>query len=198
MRVKRSLSVTAATALVLAVGLLSSAQTIDNSSSKIRIENFGCINENLYRGAEPSLRDLENLKEIGVKTIIDLQREGRSDEQRQAESLGLKFYRIGMSTTSKPSPQQIEEFLKIVDDPANQPVFMHCHGGRHRTGLMSAVYRMTHENWTADRAYVEMKQYQFEKGFGHGALKRYVYDYYTQLEPSVSGQQTTKAAVSSR
>jgi hypothetical protein len=36
---------------------------------------------------------------------------------------------------------------------------------------------MTHDGWSAERAYSEMKQYGFESGFGHGGLKDYVYDY---------------------
>ena len=48
-----------------------------------------------------------------------------------------------MTTRMVPTPDQIVEFLRIVNDPANQPVFVHCWGGRHRTGVMTAIYRMT-------------------------------------------------------
>jgi protein tyrosine/serine phosphatase len=68
-----------------------------------------------------------------------------------------------------------------VNDPANQPVYVHCQGGRHRTGVMTAVYRLTHDGWNADRAFSEMKEYEFAKGLGHGALKQFVYDFYTTL-----------------
>src|SRR5262249_49324783 len=57
-------------------------------------------------------------------------------------------------------------------------------GGRHRTGTMTAVYRMTQDGWTADRAYQEMKQYKFEGFPSHPTLKRFVYDYYTQIAKS--------------
>jgi tyrosine-protein phosphatase SIW14 len=96
----------------------------------------------------------------------------------------MKFHRIGMSDKSQPSAEQAELFLKIVNDPANQPVFIHCKGGRHRTGAMTAIYRITNDGWSADKAYQEMKQYDFEYGMGHGALKHYVYNFYSQLDPS--------------
>lgn len=86
----------------------------------------------------------------------------------------------GLSSSARPTSEQAQQFLKLVDDPSNQPVFIHCHGGRHRAGAMTAIYRMTHDGWSADQAYAEMKQYEFDKGFGHGALKDYVYDYYGQ------------------
>jgi tyrosine-protein phosphatase SIW14 len=94
----------------------------------------------------------------------------------------MKFYRIGMSDSRQPSAEQAELFLKIVNDPANQPVFVHCLGGRHRTGAMSAIYRITHDGWSADQAYLEMKRYDFEYGMGHGSLKRYVFNFYSQIE----------------
>jgi protein tyrosine/serine phosphatase len=48
-----------------------------------------------------------------------------------------------------------------VDDPANQPVYVHCVGGRHRTGVMTAIYRMIDDKWTPDRAFQEMKSYKY-------------------------------------
>ena len=149
-------------------------------SLQSRIDNFGCINPNLYRGAQPRASDYADLAKMGVKTVIDLQRDGERDEQRLVESAGMKFYRIGLRDDAWPTSEQARTFLKIVDDPGNQPVFIHCHGGRHRAGAMTAIYRITHDGWDANRAYAEMKQYGFEKGIGHGTLKDYVYDYYSQ------------------
>jgi tyrosine-protein phosphatase SIW14 len=102
-----------------------------------------------------------------------------------------------MTTTDRPDPQTTAQFLKIVNDPANEPVFVHCHGGRHRTGVMTAIYRLTHDGWTADRAYAEMNEYEFGKGFGHGALKEYVYDYFAGVdrEHPGNGKEPVKATV---
>ena len=93
----------------------------------------------------------------------------------------MKFYRIPMTTSDRPSDQAVAEFLKLVTNPANLPVYVHCQGGRHRTGVMTAVYRMTQDGWTADQAYAEMKQYKFEGFPGHPELKRFVYDTYDQI-----------------
>jgi protein tyrosine/serine phosphatase len=177
----RFLSAAAITAL--AVALLTVAQAAQrNGSPKTRISNFGCINEHFYRGAQPNAKDFDGLAAMGVKTVVDLQQDGERNEQQMVESAGMKFYRIGLSDSSWPSPDNAEQFLRIANDPANQPVFVHCHGGRHRAGIMTAIYRMTHDGWTADRAYAEMKQYGFESGFGHGSLKDYVYGYYAGLD----------------
>ena len=69
-----------------------------------------------------------------------------------------------MTTHQPPTPEVINTFLQMVRDPANQPVYVHCVGGRHRTGVMTAVYRMTQERWTAEQAFSEMKQSQVRAG----------------------------------
>ena len=184
MRVNRNFSRTLSAAAIAALALasLTVAQAAHrNGSQKTRISNFGCINETFYRGAQPKGRDYDDLAAMGVKTVIDLQEDGERNEQQMVEGAGMKFYRIGLSDSSWPSRDKPEQFLKIVNDPSNQPVFVHCHGGRHRAGIMTAVYRMTHDAWTAERAYAEMKEYGFESGFGHGGLKDYVYDYYAGM-----------------
>jgi protein tyrosine/serine phosphatase len=89
----------------------------------------------------------------------------------------MNFIRIPMTTHAAPTPEQVAQFLKLVDDPANQPVYVHCQGGRHRTGVMTAIYRIAREGWTADRAFAEMKQYKFGADILHSEFKRFVYAY---------------------
>jgi protein tyrosine/serine phosphatase len=185
MRAFRRLSVlsTSTTSVIIAFTVITAAQSAQTrKNSNIQIKNFGCINENFYRGAQPKDKDYADLAAMGVKTVIDLQREGSSTEQSLVEAQGMKFFRIPMSDKNQPSGDQAELFLKIVNDPENQPVFVHCAGGRHRTGAMSAIYRITHDGWSADRAFEEMKHYDFEYGMGHGSLKTYVYAFYSQVE----------------
>ena len=193
----------ASLALILSLAALSTAQSpLNDRISKIQIENFGRINENYYRGAQPKKNDYPDLAALGVKAVVHLRREGIADEAAIVESLGMRFYRIGLSSKSKPSSEDVTRFLAIVNDPANQPVFVHCHVGRHRTGVMTAIYRLAIDDWTADRAYAEMKQYKFEKGFlqgfFHTELKNYVYDYYGQLSRQNAASATQKTAASSQ
>jgi protein tyrosine/serine phosphatase len=145
--------------------------------SRIRIDNFGQINATYYRGEQPDGRDYADLAAIGIKTVIDLQADGDSNEPRFVEAAGMKFYRIPMTTHVPPTSQQLASFLQIVNDPAQQPVYVHCKGGRHRTGVMTAAYRMEKDGWTPDQAFQEMKRYKFGADFLHPEFKRFVYGY---------------------
>jgi protein tyrosine/serine phosphatase len=187
MGMKRMLVSRYAPILVIALSLAGPARAETNLAAKlanIHINNFGQINDNYYRGAQPERRDYADLAALGVKTVIDLTEDGRSEEKGLVQAAGMKFYRIPMTTTDRPSSAKITQFLKLVNDPANQPVFVHCQGGRHRTGVMTAVYRMTRDGWNPEQAYQEMKQYNFEGFPGHPVLKSFVYDYYTHIEDS--------------
>ena len=157
------------------------AQGTDRSAvanlSRIRIGNFGQVNANYYRGEQPEGRDYADLAALGIKTVIDLQEDGEANETSLVEAAGMKFYRFPMNTHVPPTSAQLAKFMEIVNDPAQQPVYVHCKGGRHRTGVMTAVYRMEQDGWTADRAFGEMKRYRFGADFLHPEFKRYVYSY---------------------
>jgi protein tyrosine/serine phosphatase len=146
-------------------------------NSRIHIGNFGKVNDTYYRGAQPRGSDYKDLAALGVKTVIDLQVDGPSNEGGAVKAAGMNFYRIGMTTSKAPTDAQIAQFFEIVSNPANQPVYVHCAGGRHRTGTMTALYRMTYDGWTSQQAYNEMKQYHFEGWPDHPVLRNYVYAY---------------------
>jgi len=163
--------------LAIALALPAAAQNLSN----IRIDNFGRVNTNYFRGAQPEGRDYADLAAIGIKTVIDLTQDGNPSESSVVQHEGMKFFRIPMTTHETPSAEKLSQFLKLVNDPANQPVYVHCQGGRHRTGVMTAVYRMTNDRWTADRAFAEMKQYKFGADFLHPEFKSFVYSYPTEM-----------------
>jgi len=186
-RLKTRLARVSATALVIGLALASplparaanedsAARTVD--VAKIRIDNFGQINPTYYRGSQPKGRDYADLAALGIKTLIDLtDDDGEADEKSMTERAGMKHVQIPMTTREPPTPAQLTTFLNIVNDPANQPVYVHCVGGRHRTGVMTAVYRMTKDEWTADQAYKEMKRYKFGADFLHPEFKTFVYGF---------------------
>ena len=149
--------------------------------SGVKISNFGVVDGRIFRGAQPKGQDFADLKAVGVQTIIDLREDARQDSRAEAEAAGLKYVNIPLVDKQTPTAENAADFLKAIDDPANGVVYVHCAGGRHRTGSMIAVYRMTHDGWSLDQAYKEMLDYDFYTSGGHGGFKTFVEDYAKHL-----------------
>jgi tyrosine-protein phosphatase SIW14 len=151
------------------------------AGSAVHIDNFGRVDATLYRGSQPQGQDYADLKALGVKTIINLTSDDADPNERaMTERAGMSYIQIPMTTHTAPTTEQLAEFLRIVNDPASQPVYVHCVGGRHRTGVMTASYRMTHEGWSAEQAFNEMKQDKFGADFLHPEFKQFVYNYHPE------------------
>src|SRR5712664_966975 len=175
--------ISVAVAIVMAIGSAAFAKGhSDPAFSNIHIRNFGKMDNRFYRGAQPDESDYKDLKALGVKTVIDLQDHPTSYEKRDVEALGMRYVNIPMSDSSYPKEQQIAAFLSLVNDSATGKFFAHCAGGRHRTGVVGAIYRFTVDHWNYDQAYAEMKDYDFYTRWGHGDMKKYVDDYWQRIQ----------------
>lgn len=152
--------------------------TSPKSFPNIKIKNFGKMDDFFYRGAQPKPDDYKALAGLGIKTIIDLRDDPTSYEKVEAEKLGIKYVNIPMSDKEKPSDDKIVAFFDIAHNAENMPIYVHCIGGRHRTGLIGAVYRFDKYKWDYDNAYQEMKNYDYYSRWGHGDIKEYVQEYY--------------------
>lgn len=159
-----------------------SSSTAQKVVTPPRIKNFGQVNDNYFRGSQPNLAQLSALKAMGVKTIIDLRRDFVPEERQWAKELGLNYFNLPLKPQQPATKQQTKYFLQLANDPANAPVYVHCKGGRHRTGALTAVYRITHDGWTAEQAFAEMKKYDFDDGLlgGPPKQKQFVFDFYKQ------------------
>jgi tyrosine-protein phosphatase SIW14 len=169
-------------ALIFALSVVSVAQEKEQSSSNVKIKNFGQMDERFYRGARPKDNDFKALAAMGIKTVIDLTDNSREYEQPAAEAAGLKYINIPMEDKSSPDIAQIDEFLKVANDPETGKFFVHCAGGRHRTGVVGAVYRFNKDGWNLDQVMTEMDRYDFGSGFGHGKQKDFVKNYWQQFQ----------------
>src|SRR5262245_59404225 len=148
--------------LVLTFSLIGSWEAQALAAPPAGVPRFFEIHQGLYRGGQPALQGFHELKAMGIRTVINLRTD--DSERKTVESLGMKYVHIpiAMPLYQRPwkrvSDENVEAFLKIVSDPANQPVFVHCQRGADRTGVMIAHYRIANENWSAPNAYSEARQ----------------------------------------
>jgi protein tyrosine/serine phosphatase len=184
-RVSRRSVQAALLALTINLILVASATAKTAKSTQfanIRIKNFGQMDERFYRGAQPKPEDYKDLAALGINTIVDLRDNPESYSKTAAEAAGLRYVNIPLSDSQAPTQEHIDQFLQLVNNPETGHFFVHCAGGRHRTGMMGAVYRMNHDGWNFDQAYKEMKDYDFYTRWGHQAIKDYVEGYYSNLQ----------------
>ena len=169
-------------ALMAAVVL---AQTPSDSIPKyVELPNFHQVNQKLYRGAQPKRAGLKRLAQLGVKTILNL-RDDDAMAQREgseARAAGLQYINLPLSRTGRPTDEQVERALAILNSAKNQPVFVHCRLGADRTGTIIAVYRISHDGWTSERAKAEANRYGMH--FWETGMKDYIHDYYQRQQTS--------------
>ncbi len=163
-----------ATFVIALVASASLAQTPRHAE----LPNFSQVTERLYRGGQPKAGGVKKLAEIGIKTIINLRGtdELTRAEEAEAKAAGLVYFNIPMPGLSRPTHEQISRVMEIVNAQESGPVFIHCKRGSDRTGTVVAVYRISRDGWTADKALTEAKR--FGLSWMEFGMKDYVSDYY--------------------
>ena len=118
------------------------------------LPNFHQVSGSLYRSGQPTAEGMQQLKQLGVTTIINL-RSFHSDRDEICDT-GLAYEHIYMKAWH-PEKKEAVRFLQIVNDPKRTPILVHCHFGSDRTGAMVALYRMAIQCWPKEEAINEMR-----------------------------------------
>jgi uncharacterized protein (TIGR01244 family) len=140
-------------AFVMAAALFAAATTRQEPQQLPPIRNFLRVDSQFCTGGQPRLEHLAQLKAEGVMAILNLRQpsEHRADEEEaKAKELGLKYFNIPVAP-SDPKDEQATEFLKITDDPANRPIFIHCTAAI-RVGAFWMIRRALHDGWSIEAA----------------------------------------------
>lgn len=145
------------------------------------LSNFGIVSENqLYRGGMPvGQQNYNRLADLGVKTVVNLKIEDSAveyvAEQNNLAKKDIDLHYIPMPNVAAPTMQQVLQFLTIVYNDEMKPVFVHCHRGADRTGVMSAIFRIT-QGYSASWSLVEAEKHNIASSF-HDPKIEFVYDF---------------------
>jgi uncharacterized protein (TIGR01244 family) len=123
------------------------------------IRNFLKINEQFCTGGQPRPEHFAQLKADGVKAVLNLRTPGEhraAEERAEVERLGMKYFNIPVVYRA-PTDAQVDEFLKVTDDPANRPMFIHCTAAI-RVGAFWAIRRVVRDGMTVDKALEEARK----------------------------------------
>ena len=135
---------------------LTPSQSVERLTIK-EIPRFQLVATGLYRGGQPERDGFQYLKKNGIKTVINLRME--NDEESIVKELGMNYVHIPITIKawSKIPDKAIESYFKIVNDPANYPIFFHCRRGADRTGAMASFYRIAVQGWHPNKAFQEAR-----------------------------------------
>jgi protein tyrosine phosphatase (PTP) superfamily phosphohydrolase (DUF442 family) len=159
------------------------------------VPNFGEVTSTLYRGGQPSRDGFDELKKLGVQIVVNLRDDNADTEHSLVTAAGLEYVTIPWNCRH-PANALAARFLEVLRENPQKKVFVHCHAGVDRTGLMIAVYRMTEQGWTPEQAGDEMRDFGFNfihRSWCH-ALESYEQNFPQQLtaapdfKPFLAGQ----------
>jgi len=117
------------------------------------IKNFFRVNEQVCTGGQPTMEELEKLKAEGVKAIINLRMPSEynsEEEAAKAKALGLRYFHIPFNNND-PKDEAVDQFLKVMADKQNLPVFIHCTTAN-RVGGFWMIRRVLVDGWTVEQA----------------------------------------------
>ena len=167
----------------LLAGTITGAETSNRPSSWANpikqkgAPNLCQVSANLYRSAQPTAIGFHNLKQMGIKTIVNL-RSFHSDRD-EIGKIDIGYEHIRMKAWH-PEREDVIRFLRIVKDPDRTPVLVHCQHGADRTGTMCAIYRVVVQDWTKEEAIREMTG----GGFGFHEIWKNLPDWINKLDIS--------------
>lgn len=147
------------------------------------VPNLYCFGPGLYRGAQPGPNGFEKLQKLGIKTVINL-RSFHSNKEA-VRKLGISYEQIHMKAWQA-EKEDVVQFLRIAADPSRLPIFVHCHHGSDRTGLVVAAYRVVVTGWTKEEAIQEM----IEGGYGFHPIWGNLVRFIRNLEVKVIREET--------
>jgi len=144
---------------------------------------FRRLNDNYMRGAQPAGGGIETLQQLGVKTVVDLRSiyDHTDALGLAAEQAGLRYYWLPLGVWNPATDAQAKEFVALVTDESKGPFYVFCDDGLHRTGEMSAIYRVAHDRWSVEQALKEMDEVGFNPYYY--SLRSYVWTYARKFNP---------------
>jgi tyrosine-protein phosphatase SIW14 len=139
--------------------------------------NFGQVTSRIYRSAQPDQHRLKQFRDkFGLTVNLNLRDDLDSvnEERAEVEALGIHFIWFPMSDSKAPSETVIRGAVAYLAVPG--VILVNCKGGRHRTGLVCAAYRVLVDGWSKKEAWSECEDYGFYSFPNHGVLKDWFFE----------------------
>lgn len=152
---------------ILGLGLLAAQQVWRHGHDYVFADRFYEVEPGrVFRGAWQKDWPMRRIvRDHGIRTVVALAHPADHplprQEQALAEELGVKWVHVPIvdfrgANERRSVSDQLEIAAAAIADPANQPVYFHCHHGINRTSMAQMAYRMLYCGWTLERASAEI------------------------------------------
>jgi protein tyrosine/serine phosphatase len=139
------------------------------------VPNLHRLTPLLYRSEQPTALGMRNLEKLGIRTVINLR--AFNDDLDELSGTGLRAVHVPVHTWHLET-QDIVAVMRELRRTENGPFLIHCQHGADRTGLMSAMYRMLEQNWSAEDALQEL----VDGGYGYHSMWRNIRRYVRSVD----------------
>ena len=120
------------------------------------VVNYTQVDGSVACGGDTPRDAFTSLAEQGFRAVVNLRLDGEpgvAEEAEAVEAAGLRYVHLPMAP-SAPEFATAEQFLDVVADPSNQPVYIHC-ASANRVGGVWAIKRVVQDGWSRDAALAE-------------------------------------------
>ena len=118
------------------------------------IKNYLYVDERIITGGQPTSEQLRELAALGHGAVINLglldPKYCLADEAGLVAALGMQYRHIPILFDA-PATQDFRDFLRAMDDLADQRVFVHC-AANYRVSSCMAIYAEKRLGWSRERA----------------------------------------------
>jgi uncharacterized protein (TIGR01244 family) len=145
----------AAAAMALFASAAAAQSTAVTKSSIPGVVNFAKVETTVACAGATSPAALAGIKSMGYNSVINLRTVGENGfdadaEMAAAKAAGITYIHLPFNAQS-PDPALVDNFLKAINDKANQPAFIHC-ASANRAAALWMIKRIAVDKWDVDKA----------------------------------------------
>lgn len=129
--------------------------------------NFAVVDNGIFRSGFPQPVNFSFIKSLGLRSIVYLCPEPYPEESLEfLKSTGIKLHQFGIDGHKEPfvsiPEDTVCQALRVVLDPKNHPVLIHCKRGKHRTGCVVGCFRKL-QKWCLSSVFDEYLRFAAAK-----------------------------------